>query len=93
MTENAITPDEAREAVGAIVIQTGHVMERLHDYCPKKDRFIIEARNTEGKLIQITVYGETVARVVAMARNLAGTLGKPLLRPSEVEALRREVLQ
>jgi hypothetical protein len=93
MTENGITPDEAREALTAIMLQAGVVVEKILDYCPLRDRFIVEGRRdwfydadgnlAGGKLVQCTVYGETVAKTVKKARDLAGTLGKPLIRPSD----------
>lgn len=88
MTENSITPDEAREALTAICLQPGCVLERVNEYDPRKDVFRCEARReVDGKLIEILVRGETVARTVKRAREMASTFGKPLLRPSEVDAL------
>lgn len=85
MTEHVITPDEAREALTAIVLQTGHVLERLYEYNPRTDRFHAVARSADGKLIDVTVPGETVAKTVAVARSLAGQ--KQLIRPSERRAV------
>jgi hypothetical protein len=82
MTENAITPDEAYAAMNAIVLQTGHELERVYDYDYRKDVFRVVARSTENKLIDILVRGETVAKTVAAARTLAGV--KKLLLPSDL---------
>jgi hypothetical protein len=85
MTENGVLPDEARSAMLAIVLQTGHVLERVEGYDYQTDRFTIAARDHEGKLKELTVYGETVARVVKVARTLKG---KPngLTRPGNKAA-------
>lgn len=82
MTENGITPDEAREALIVILQQVGVITDRVLDYCPRRDRFLVEGRRCEydaagnltgSKLEQCTVYGETVAKVVKKARELAKT--------------------
>lgn len=89
MTEYTVTPEEAREAVQAIVHQTGHVLERVTDYSPNVDCFKVEARDiNSNKLIEITIYGETVAKVVFAARTMSGQ-HKGLKRPHEHFEARR----
>lgn len=82
MTEHSITPEEAREALLAIVLQLGHSIERVYDYDPRGDKFRVVCRNADGKLIDCTVYGETVAKVVFAARAMTGNVR--LVRPSEL---------
>lgn len=91
MTEEGITPAEAHEAMTAIMLQTGHVLEKILDYDYNGDKFVVEARAYEqdlqggivtGKLKQCIVRGETVAKVVAAARVLAGV--KVLRHPQDL---------
>jgi hypothetical protein len=70
MTENGITPEEARTAVNAIVLQTGHTVERVSGYEPKSDTFTVCVRDSDKKLSDMVIYGETVARTVKAARKL-----------------------
>ena len=88
MTEYGITPDEARSALTAIVLQTGHVLESVEGYDSRRDRFSVVARSADGKLADLTVYGETVAKTVRISRILRGS-DKPLMRPSEKRAASR----
>lgn len=81
MTEHAITPDEARTALLAIVLQAGRVFERMSGYDFSTDRFSVVCRNQDGKLEDVTVFGETVAKVVFALRTMVGA--KQLKRPSE----------
>jgi hypothetical protein len=82
MTENDITPDEAHDALVCIVAEVGHEFERVGEYDYAGDAFRVVGRSSEGKLIDILVRGETVAKVVAAARMLAGV--KKLQRPSDL---------
>ena len=67
-----ITHDEARTAVNAIVVQAGLIIDHITDYDPRADRFTVRVENTEGKKFDMTIYGETVSRVVALARVSCG---------------------
>jgi hypothetical protein len=85
MTEDGITPDEARSAVHAIVMQTGCTLERVHEYDPRSDRFqVVARREVDNKLMDVEIPGETVARVVRAGRLMAGRGLKALKRPSEL---------
>jgi hypothetical protein len=88
MTEHGVTPDEARSAMAAIVLQTGHQLERVEGYEPRSDRFTVAARSADGRLVELTVYGETVAKTVHVSRVLRGA-NTPLRRPSEMRAASR----
>lgn len=84
MTENAVTPEEARTALTAILLQTGNKVVRVLDYNPNIDKFKVEAINAaSGRVMECTVMGETVAKTVAATRLLIGT-SKALIRPSEL---------
>jgi hypothetical protein len=86
MTEHSVTPDEARTALTAILLQTGHKVVRVLDYNPNSDRFKVEAVSADtGKAIECTVYGETVAKTVHAVRAMIGT-HKALIRPSDFRA-------
>jgi hypothetical protein len=98
MTENAITPEEARTALEAVVMQLGRSivpdnvrgrpMQPAVNYDPRSDRFTVLARRTsDGVLEELTVYGETVAKTVMAARMLRGTV-KPLRRRTLAERRR-----
>jgi hypothetical protein len=89
MTEGDITPEEARAAVTAVLQQVGCMLVRVNEYDMKLDRFRCTCqRISDGKYIDSTIPGETVARVVLASRIIARTGGtetkrKPLVRPSD----------
>lgn len=102
MTEHSITPEEARTGLEAIVMQMGcqmmpdnvdgKPMQPMVNYDPRTDQFKVLARRTEdGKKVELTVYGETVAKTVRAARMIRGTI-KPLRRRNVKERRRRAAM-
>lgn len=89
MTEHAVTPEEARTSIAAILLQAGVYIDEVYDYDPRTDRFSVRGyRGNDRRLVDCTVYGETVARAVHVARLLSNR-PKGLKRPSEVRSSSR----
>lgn len=85
ITERNITPEEARVALHACVLECGFVFEELLEYCPRRDKFQVEARNQDGKLFHLTVPGGVVETVVIAARALSGGgTDRPMRRKYEL---------
>ncbi len=84
--EHAIKPDEARTALLAILAQLGLTLEEITEYDPRGERFHCEARDQDGALHYVLVRDERVGQVVLAARLMSGS-HKPLLRPSELQAI------
>lgn len=102
MTEDAVTPEEARTALEAIAKQlgvqlmpdnvNGRAMQPAINYDARADHFVVIGRSiADGKKRELTVYGETVAKAVRVARALRGTPGKALRRRSVKERRARQV--
>lgn len=88
MTDKGISPEEARTALMAVVLQMLHTLEDVHDYDPRGDVFYLHTRDALGKRHETEIRGELVGKVVAAARALRAT--EKLKRPSEVlRALRK----
>lgn len=79
ISENDITPEEARAALHAVCIQCGHVFEDLLEYDPARDVFRLEARDQDGALRDMKVPGGVVAQVVVAARLLSARQGHGLI--------------
>lgn len=83
MTENDVTADEAYTALIVSVMQPGWVLADVKEYDARKDMYRIVVHDADNKKIDKLVPGETIARIVKLARMLART-GGPLLRPSDL---------
>lgn len=86
MTEGNITPDEARTAVQAMLVEAGALLREVLEYDPHKDRFIVSGQSEEsGKIELYSVPGESVAEIVMAARMISG-MPSGLMRPGEAKA-------
>lgn len=73
LTENAVTPNEASTALVACLLTRGLLVSKVLEYDYRKDRFhLICYRREDGRLVDVEMPGETVARTVAACRILGG---------------------
>lgn len=91
IAEQAITPQEARTALLATMLQAGFKLKRLISYDQNKDLFITKGEDPNtGREHDVNVPGAVVAKVVLEMRRQGGTFDKSLLRPSEIGKLLRK---
>lgn len=95
ISEFDITPDEARTALYGVLMANGYEFDEnlgcTESYNPKTDEFACKVWcPNEHKLIDTYVRGEGVGAMVKIMREMAGTMGKRLLHPSEIKRLARD---
>jgi hypothetical protein len=86
MTELYVTPDEARTALIAALSEVGVRLDKVLEYDPRTDRFTcLCIRYSDGKRVDCELPGETVAKIVRVARTM-WKMPKGLVRPSDIPA-------
>ena len=79
MTENSVTADEAEAALNALMPQLGLCLSEVQEYNPFSDKFKIlawkddgstELVKSAGKLVEVEIPGETIAKLVKTVRSL-----------------------